>query len=219
MLHFLRAEQFNRVVEFSDEECILREPTHDLRRICAEHREGEIASSDQVWSCRLDTDVNLRSLVFIDRGYYIPVWLFAYHFTPGPQFSGHALQSYNCSMGDPLDASMFMSRTTDPAQPFISTNLNAIINPRVTTTLHVPNYISNTHPESPERISLTRHPEGVITLNAEHPLNVDWEGPTAFLIKSVSSRVYNGNLFFLGVLLYESSSPALDQQAFSTEVR
>ena len=53
------------------------------------------------------------------------------------------MQVYNCSFGEPLDAVMFQARIYDPNQPNICTNLNAIINPRVTMLLEVPEYQTN----------------------------------------------------------------------------
>lgn len=56
---------------------------------------------------------------------------------------GRSMQVYNCSFGEPLDAVMFQARIYDPNQPNICTNLNAIINPRVTMLLEVPEYQTN----------------------------------------------------------------------------
>ncbi|KAI9658782.1 MAG: hypothetical protein M1821_002342 [Bathelium mastoideum] len=209
--HFLGADQFARVVEFSDAECVLRPVTDDLRRICEEDGGFLPPTGRKVWYCRLDTDVNLRCLALIDPKVYMVVWLFAYQIEPGFQPTHYGVQTYNCSIGKPLDAAMFASRTRDPAQPFISTNLNAIILPRITVPLEAPKYETQEDSNSSNSFTVTRLSESVVILVAPTYIDVDWDGPTAFLIKSVSSRFMRGSLMFLGALLYESTTPDLEQ--------
>lgn len=216
--HFLGANQFARVVEFSDAECILKPVTDELRRICEEDVRLQLPSDRDVWFCQLDTDVNLRYLGHIDPSIYMVGWLFAYQMEPGFQPQPFEVQTYHCSIGKPLDAAMFISRTRDPTQPFISTNLNAIIYPRVTVPLKVPRYDTHERRDSPGSFVVTRRSEGAVILVAPSRLTVDWDGPTAFLIKLTSSHFTRGSLMFLGVLLAECSSPTFEQRP-STEGR
>ena len=209
-VQFLGADQFSRVVEFSDAECVLEPVSDEVIRIY-EDVGISLPPARAAWFCRLDTDVNLRSLVQIAPSRYTMVWLFAYQMEPGFVPQQYGVQTYNCSMGMPLDAPMFISRTRDPTQPFISRNLNAIINPRVTVPLQVPRYDTSESADSSGNFMITRRNEGAVILATPNHLVVDWDGPTAFLIKAISSHFTRGSLIFVGVLLYENSESVLER--------
>lgn len=217
--YLVNAAQFQRVIEFSDEHCVLKTPVEEDDELGDQSELLRNFKGQPRWICQLDADVNLRSVIHLPVGYYQCHWIFAYELDTEYRHSTHAMQTYNCSMGKPLNAAMFLSRTTDPSQPFISTNLNAIILPRRTSALEVPRYETLTQSKLSEDIVLRRKNKGEVVLNSD-TLQVDWDGPTAFLIKLISRRILEGELFFLGVILVGSSNPSVGQVgSYRMEVR
>ena len=170
------------------------------------------------WICQLDQDVNLRTLVQLPPGSCIINWLFAYRLASDFRPGGPSIQVYNCLFREPLDARMFRARIYDPSQPFISTNLNAIINPRTTLPLEVPEYQTSRLSESTDDLVLRRKTEGHVAIASHQTLQVSWDGPTAFLIKLVSKKVLKGRLWFLGVILKKDDARDLNTYQ-ATEVR
>ena len=208
--YLVNAAQFQRVFEFSNKHCILKIPVEEDGQFSDQSRFLQHFKGQPRWICQLDADVNLRSVIHLPVGYYQCHWVFAYNLDTEYLQSTHGMQAYNCSMGKPLDAAMFQSRTTDPSQPFISNKLNAIILPRCTSALQVPTYETLAQRKSPEDVMLRRKNKGEVVLRSE-TLKVDWDGPTAFLIKLVSQRILEGELFFLGVILVGSRNSIVGQ--------
>ena len=217
--YLINAAQFRRVIEFSDEQCILRTRSEEIDNFGGQSEFLRSLKGQPAWVCQLDADVNLRSAIHLPVGYYQSHWIFAYRLEAGCRhLAGPAIQTYNCSMGKPLDTAMFWARTTDPSQPFISGNLNAIILPRRTSALEVPKY-ETLGLESLEGVVLRRQNEGEMVLNSGI-LHVEWDAPTVFLIKLILRRFLKGKLSFLGVVLVGSSSPIVDQVNYvDVEVR
>ena len=194
-------DAFKRVYEFNDEQCTLRNMADDDGPFVRGSEVFDALRVRPTWICQLNQDVNLRTLLDLPRGYYTINWIFAYRIPPEFRSKGHGVQVYNCSFGKPLDAAMFRARIHDPSQPFISSNLNAIIHPRVTIPLTVPEYETMRLSEPSDDLVVRRKNEGHIICASQHVLQVEWDGPTAFLIRLVSQRVLEGRLWFMGTLL------------------
>ena len=196
---------FNRVYEFSDQQCVLRCKAEDDGPFIEGSEVFDALAVRKTWICNLDQDVNLRALVQLPKGLYTITWMFAYRLSDDCSLGVQKMQSYNCSFGEPINAAMFRARVNDPSQPFISTNLNAIINPRMTIPLVVPLYETRKSSESSDDFVLSCKRQADVPVGSQRPLQVDGDGPTAFLIKLVSSSVLTGRLWFLGVLLKRKS--------------
>ena len=203
-------DAFKRVYEFGDEQCILRSRANDDGPSVQGSEIFDAMSNRPAWICQLDQDVNLRTLLQLPKGFYSINWIFVYRIASDLRSEARTPQIYNCSFGEPLDAAMFGARTYDPSQPFISSNLNAIINPRVTIPLEVPEYQTMKVSESSDDLVLRRKKEGHTIVANPRALRVDWDGPTAFLIKLVSQRSLKGRLWFLGVLLQKHDEQHLE---------
>ena len=217
-LSTIPSDAFRRVYEFGDEQCILRRKADDDGPFIHGSDVFDNFSVRRTWICQLDQDVNLRTLLKLPQGYYTINWIFGYRLTSGSRSGAGGVQVYNCSFGKPLDAAMFWARVHDPSQPFISTNLNAIINPRTTMQLRVPEYETIRLSDSSEDLVLKMKSEGHTVVAGRQMLQVDWDGPTAFLIKLVSQRSLEGRLWFLGALLEKHDPQDLDIYQ-NTEVR
>ena len=211
-------DAFRRVYEFDDEQCILRTRADDDGPFVQGSEIFDALSERPTWICQLDQDVNLRTLLHLPHGYYTINWIFAYRIASDSRFGGYGVHVYNCSFGEPLDAAMFRARIHDPSQPFISTNLNAIINPRVTMPLEIPEYQTSKLSESSDDLVLKRKNEGHIVVASQQALQVDWDGPTAFLIKLVSKRLLKGRLWLLAVVLKKHEKQDLETYR-GTEIR
>ena len=208
----------NRVYEFSDQRCVLRSKAEDDGPFIEGSEVYDALAHRKSWICNLDQDVNLRALVQLPKGLYTINWICAYRVSDDCSLGVQTMQIHNCSFGEPINAAMFPARVNDPSQPFISTDLNAIINPRVTIPLYIPVYETKKFSESSDDFLLSYKRQGDVPVESQRPLQVDTDGPTAFLIKLVSSRVLTGRLWFLGVLLKRKSDGEAEG-ADPTEVR
>jgi hypothetical protein len=128
-------------------------------------------------------------------------WKFSYYGSPPHNpLVDQKYQMYNCSVGRACDPAMFISRVTNPSQPFISNLLTHIINPRCTTTMSMPR-LTVSETENPESLLVTAQMSGDVELVEEKLLEVDWDTGLAFLIKRIQVTPMRGTLIFRGVFL------------------
>jgi len=156
------------------------------------------------WSCRMEDDTNLRHLADnVPPGIYDIIWFFAWKVRSNGQTTG--VGKFNLSVGKAVNESMFMARTYDPAQPFISKNLNHVMYDRVTVTMQVPDA------ETLQALADAVDEDGYINRgkvgHASLRVRVERGSRVAFLIKRVGGPV-NGTLMFGGVALVPFFSAA-----------
>ncbi|KAH8703510.1 putative ankyrin repeat-containing protein [Talaromyces proteolyticus] len=193
--YVLPASMFERVIELSDRQCMLVDTT------AANNSESQHPSQDPLrlkWVCLLEADTNLRCLFTgLPKGRYKAVWKFTYMVTSQTHRAHLFANTYNCTFGRAVDQEMFIARTTNPLQPFISTILN-FIDPRQTSQLTVPQY-EPLEGEIPNIVIHRVHTNLAVNLETTMDLMVDWDGPVAFLIKKVGLTFAAGFLSFNSV--------------------
>jgi hypothetical protein len=195
----VRAENFQRVIELSDSDCTIEDNDDELRRICGEKFDF---LSEKHWRIRLESHTNLRFVTnAVPPDNYVVWWKFAYKVNDDQPSLQPEMVKHNISAGLPINTPMFLSRITDPAQPYISTGLDAIINPRVMQTLTLPQ-----HEWVPDidvdTWGLKMKREGVVQLVDRQIITVKEGDEVAFLVKRVTfTPEIKGFLMFLGVVL------------------
>jgi hypothetical protein len=106
---------------------------------------------------------------------------------------------------------MFVSRVSDPGQPYISNDLNHIINPRCTLPLRLP-WLTVAKTERPESVLVTAQMSLDVDLVDPNLLEVNWDTGLAFLIKTFMQPPMRGTLIFKGVFLFKQESKELSKE-------
>jgi hypothetical protein len=195
----IRPENFQRVIELSDNDCTIEDNDDELKRICGEEFHF---LSERHWRVRLESHTNLRFVTnAVPPDSYVVLWKFAYNVDKDQPSLQPGMVKHNVSAGLPVDTPMFLSRITNPAQPYISTGLDAIINPRVMQTLDLPQleWIPDI---ATDMWGLKMEREGFIELVDRQVMTVKDGDEVAFLVKRVKfTPEIKGFLMFLGVVL------------------
>jgi hypothetical protein len=213
---FIPASIFRRAIELSDKQLILTEDPGSVEKegeFSTSTRESTQTADNRVWICRMEAETNLRCfLEAFPRGRYLVTWRFSYSGSP-PYNPGvtQAYQIYKCSVGKACDPAMFVSRVSDPSQPFISNDLNQIINPRCTMPLRLP-WLTVTKTELPESVLVTAQMSLDVDLVDPNLLEVTWDTGLAFLVKKFMGSPMGGTLIFKGVFLFKQESKELSKE-------
>jgi hypothetical protein len=201
---FIRPENFKRAIELSDVDCTLEDDDEELQRIRLENpalQEVDLPHTKH-WKICLESDTNLRFLTnAIPSGTYRFIWRFAYKIDPAQPDLEYQMIQYNCTSGFPVNSSMFLSRITDPSQPYISTGLTAIFKPFTCVPFYLP-LIQQLPKIDPDTYVVRMKRQATENLVNPQIITIEDNQEFAFLVKRVKYKpALKGCLIFLGVVL------------------
>jgi hypothetical protein len=161
----------------------------------------------------MEAETNLRCfLEAFPRGRYLVAWEFSYSGAPlyNPGVT-QVYQTYECLVGKACDPTMFVSRVLDPSQPYISSNLNYVINPRCAIPPALP-CLAFMQTERPETVLVTAQMSRDMDLVDSNLLEVVWDTRLAFLVKKFIGSPMKGTLILRRVFLFKQESKELSRK-------